>query len=76
MDNVAEPRNRADASARSGTEKRGWRVGEWSTSVGCSRALTYQLLAAGRIASVKLGAARIITTSPADFLASLGGETA
>jgi hypothetical protein len=51
-------------------EKAGWRVAEWARVVGISRALTYQLLGAGRIASVKLGAARIITTSPNAFLAS------
>jgi hypothetical protein len=34
----------------------------------------YELIAAGRIKSVKIGAARIITTRPVDFLASLTGE--
>ena len=63
---------RAEASvARGGSQKFGWRVNEWSAAVGCSRASTYELIAAKIIASVKFGGARIITTHPADFLASL-----
>ncbi len=55
-------------------DKAGWRVPEWSAAVGVSRSLTYELMTAGKIASVKLGAARIITTTPRAFLASLAGE--
>ncbi|HEY1300820.1 MAG TPA: hypothetical protein VGF07_10010 [Stellaceae bacterium] len=55
-------------------ERAGWRVPEWAASVGISRALAYELLRAGRIRGVKLGAARIITTRPADFLAALAAE--
>ena len=53
--------------------KAGWRPGEWANAVGVSRSLTYELLAEGKIDSVKLGAARLITTAPETFLASLKG---
>lgn len=52
-------------------DRAGWRVNEWAANVGISRALAYELLAAGRVKSVKLGAARIITTRPSDFLDAL-----
>lgn len=52
-------------------DKCGWRVGEWADDVGVSRSYTYELLAAGKISSVKLGAIRIITTAPRDYLRSL-----
>jgi hypothetical protein len=52
-------------------DKVGWRVSEWADDVGLGRAFTYQLIGEGRIKSVKIGAARIITTSPADYLRSL-----
>lgn len=54
--------------------KLGWRVPEWCAAVSISRALVYELIADDRISSVKLGAARIITTSPRDFLHSLAEE--
>ena len=56
--------------------KAGWRVPEWARDAGISRSYTYELLQAGRIKSVKVGAARVITTSPADFLAKLQNEQA
>lgn len=56
--------------------KAGWRVSEWAADCGVSRAFTYNLLGAGRIDSVKVGSARIITTPPAAFLASLSNEAA
>lgn len=52
-------------------EKCGWRVNEWAAATGTSRSQAYKLLDDGRIASVKLGTARIITTPPREFLASL-----
>lgn len=54
--------------------KAGWRVHEWAADCGISRAFTYNLLRSGAIKSVKVGAARIITTTPAEFLASLAAE--
>jgi hypothetical protein len=76
MEYASEPRNRAErraaaSAARDGSQKFGWRVNEWSAAVGCGRASTYELIAAKTIESVKFGGARIITTHPADFLASL-----
>jgi len=54
--------------------KAGWKVPEWAHDAGVSRSSTYELIAENRIQSVKFGAARIITTPPATFLASLRGE--
>ena len=56
--------------------KCGWRVSEWAPAVGLSRATVFNLLNDGAINSVKSGNARIITTSPRDYLASLAGEAA
>jgi hypothetical protein len=53
--------------------KCGWRVPEWAHAVGISRSSTYELLTEKTITSVKFGGARIITTSPEDFLKSLRG---
>ena len=55
-------------------KKVGWRVSEWATAVGFCRATVYNLLAEGRLRSVKVGAARIILTPPADFLESFEGD--
>ena len=54
-------------------EKYGWRINDWSAAVGCSRARTYELIAGGRIDTVKLGTARLVLTHPRDFLESLRG---
>jgi selenocysteine lyase/cysteine desulfurase len=43
-------------------DKAGWRPGEWAAATGISRSLVYELLASKRIASVKVGSARIIVT--------------
>jgi len=64
---VEMARNNSDINA----DKVGWRVNEWAADVGVGPAFTYELLNAGRIRSVKLDGARIITTRSADFLASL-----
>jgi hypothetical protein len=56
--------------------KVGWRISEWANDTGLSRAYVYLLLGAGTISSVKSGNARIITTSPKDYLASLAGDVA
>ena len=55
-------------------DKVGWRVSEWAADVGISRAFTYELIAEKSISSVKVGAARIITTPPADYLKNLAAE--
>lgn len=55
-----------------------WRPLEWGNSVGLCRATVYKLMNAGKIASVKnnIGrhGARLITTSPSDYLAALKAE--
>lgn len=51
--------------------KVGWRIREWADAVGISRSQTYELLSEKKITAVKMGAARIITTQPRDFLQSL-----
>ena len=56
--------------------KVGWRPAEWGEAVGLCRASVYNLLAADAIKSVKIGAARVIVTAPADFLTSLRDEAA
>jgi hypothetical protein len=50
--------------------KAGWRPNEWARDVGCSRAYVYLMLNKKRIDSVTVGAMRIITTRPEDFLAA------
>lgn len=67
-------RNQLKKPAAVNSAKCGWRVSEWAAAVGLCRASVYNLLSAKAIESVKSGAARIITTAPADYLASLAGE--
>jgi hypothetical protein len=55
-------------------DKVGWRIDEWTRAIGGSRSATYNLLKAGIIASVKMGRARVITTPPQDYLATLVDE--
>ena len=56
--------------------KAGWRPAEWAADVGVSRASAYLLMQAGTIRSVKSGKCRIITTTPAQYLASLSDGAA
>ena len=53
-----------------------WRVNEYAQIIGLGHAYTYEMIREGRIKSVKCGGARIITTPPEEFIASLkpGGE--
>jgi excisionase family DNA binding protein len=67
---AAMSRNNSNSNA----EKVGWRVNEWADAMGLGRAFTYQLLSEGRLKSVKLGGARIITTSPAEYLRTLAAS--
>jgi hypothetical protein len=54
---------------RAGPTKVGWRTGEWGEDAGgFSRPYVYRLMNAGYLKSVKVGTARIITTSPQEFL--------
>lgn len=61
---------------RPADDKFGWRVSEWASATGLARSRIYELMADDRIASVKFGGARIITTHPRDFLASLASKVA
>jgi hypothetical protein len=54
-------------------DKIGWRIKGWAQAAGISKATTAELVRDKRVESVKLGAARIILTNPAAFLASLKG---
>lgn len=56
--------------------KSGWRPREWGDATGICRSKIYDLLDAGAIQSVKVGRARVITTDPADYLASLAEAAA
>jgi predicted DNA-binding transcriptional regulator AlpA len=56
-------------------DKCGWRVNEFAAATGISRSLVYEKINEGLIDSVKLGTARIVTTSPSDFLAALAKTT-
>jgi hypothetical protein len=56
--------------------KVGWRPLEWARAAGVSRSYTYLLLQRGVLRSVKSGSARIIVTSPSEYLASLKCEAA
>ena len=49
-------------------EKVGWRTREWARAVGVSRSYACQLIAEQKIRSVKIGAMRIVVTSPAEYL--------
>ena len=55
-------------------QKFGWRPAQWSEAAGCSRSYTYQLMAAKRLRTDKVGTMRVILTHPAEFLASLGDQ--
>jgi hypothetical protein len=59
-----------------GPTKAGWRISEWTADTGLSRSLTYNLLKSGLIQAVKVGKVRVITTSPAEFLAGYRAEVA
>jgi hypothetical protein len=66
-------RNRLKEACTASPNKAGWRISEWTEDTGLSRAYVYILINENKISSVKSGAARIITTSPAAYLGSLEG---
>ena len=60
-------------------DKAGWRVTEWSAKTGVGKTTTHALIKDGIIESVKIAPKlRIITTSPAEYLARFksGGDAA
>jgi hypothetical protein len=58
------------------SHKAGWGINEWFLAVGFSRSQTYLLMDDGLIPNVKVGRRRLITISPADFLASYAERSA
>lgn len=64
-------RKKKRARKRKAVPAAGYRPAEWSESVGISRQKFYNLEAPPK--SVKVGRMRIITESPADWLARAGG---
>jgi excisionase family DNA binding protein len=67
---VVMPRNNSNIDAG----KVGWRVNEWADAMGLGRAFTYQLIQEGKLKSVKLGGARIITIAPAEYLRHIADD--
>lgn len=51
--------------------KAGWSVDEFVNATSVCRTLIFSYIKSGQIASVNVGRRRVITTPPADFLASL-----
>jgi hypothetical protein len=59
---------------RAFTPPAGWSVADWSRATSIGRTKIFELLKLQKIDSVCFGRRRIITTSPAEFLASLASE--
>ena len=57
-------------------ERAAWSVRNWAAATDLSDALVYELIAAGRIQSTKLGRKRLILTPPREFVESPGDEAA
>ena len=56
----------------------GWRPAIWAAEAGICRTSVFALIRAGKVESVLVGARRIITTPPGEFLARVasGAEAA
>jgi hypothetical protein len=52
----------------------GWRPNEWADSFGCCTATVWNLIAAKELDTVKIGGMRIITTSPAEYIADKAAQ--
>jgi hypothetical protein len=57
------------STERTETSRAGWRPASWARETDLSRATVYNLMGRQEVESVKVGKARVITTSPAEFLA-------
>jgi hypothetical protein len=57
-------------------EPAAWRVNDWRRQVPISRTKFYSERQAGRISTVKVGSATLVTTSPRKYLATLRDERA
>lgn len=58
------------------SEKVGWRVREWERAVGIKHTKTAELIKNKDVESVKVGTARIIKTSPREYLDRLAKQQA
>jgi hypothetical protein len=65
----------SNPSAPQRVHKVGYTVNEWCHAAGLGRSKLYEMIADGAVQSVTVGRRRIITTTPADFLAALAGGT-
>jgi hypothetical protein len=61
-------------TAGGAVRKQGWRIKEWGDDVGLRKSRIYELINSREIVSVKIGGARIITTTPADFLSQAADQ--
>ena len=57
-----------DQSDAKPSARAGWRPKRWAAEADVSRSYTYQLIDAGKLRVVKVGAATVILTSPREFL--------
>ena len=62
--------------ARQHVEKLAWTCPHWAEATDIPLGTVREMVAEKQIASVKSGRRRLITTSPADYLASLAGAAA
>lgn len=53
-----------------------WSVKSWCDGLDISAAFAYELMAAGKVPSVKIGGKRLITVSPREFIAGLAEKAA
>lgn len=51
------------------TEVVAWGLRDWCRATSLSKAFVYELIAAGKVESVRVGGKRLITTSPREFVA-------
>jgi hypothetical protein len=73
---VPEPQKPYERLTAAHHEPAAWRPKEWIRKVPIGRSKLYLEVRAGRIKTVKVGSATLITTSPGDYLASLRDERA
>jgi excisionase family DNA binding protein len=53
-------------------DRAAWRIADWCAATGLGRTTVFDLISAGRIKSIKIGARRLITTSPNEFILAAG----
>lgn len=55
-------------------DKAGWRVPRWCREADVGKSTTHALIKSGKLRSVRLGRARIILTSPREYLERLAAQ--